>query len=77
MRSVKVMASELSPGFHRVACRACPRLVGSGDRTTREGVFSVAYWVAKWFLAFTARRNRGFRLSIALVEHKASRISRS
>jgi hypothetical protein len=40
MRSAKVMAKALSAGFHRVTHRACPRPLGSSDRTTRYSVLS-------------------------------------
>ncbi len=77
MRSAKVMAKAFKAGFHLVTHRACPRPLGSRDRTTRYRVLVAACSVGKCPLALTARRNLAFRLSIALVEHKTVRLSTS
>ena len=50
----------LSSGFHRTIHSFYPVPFGSSDRIVRYNMFSAAYAVGKWKLAFTAFRNREF-----------------
>src|SRR5687768_4604054 len=71
------MSNAFKAAFHRLDQRARPLPVGSRLQMVRYNTFNADCSVGKWPLALTARRNRAFMLSMALVVQTIRRISTS